>query len=1458
MSLSNIGNSVKGAKEIADIFNSMRSVQDMDILNAAGDTIKNIFESIDGDIAVRELQKLGITGDDLTHILVRCGIKSEDVADKIAQVGEKGVKPVGKLKSALSGLVTFFKSTAGQVTIVIAGILALAKAYDYLTHASDRAIDKHSELSAAYKETTSEVEALEGDLEAAQERLLELKSVDSPELVDQKEIQKLETSIALMETQLEIKRKLAEYQGAEAAKAAAKALTARDMYFTGNTVFSADGLPMPEMGYRTILDEAEQYQRDIALVEQQIAYANAVLADLTPGTSEYAAQDAIVKGYEAQKLEIEGLLAELQQQIADLYFDLINPDGTAKTGYEDLVGRIGFILEVGVDGNSVDKAKTEAQKAFEAITKTVEEHKAELDAINAATSEQGYSGNITPESYEALIAASSDYADCIEYQNGALQLNTEKANKLFEAKNQLKIAEIELQKINEATKWHENAEAIAEYESQIDTLTDAQKEELDNLRRENAQIETNIMGYNVQIATLEELTSAYTRWKNVSEANNSDTMYGDMAAAMEDIQGALDSGKTGIGNVVYQAAVELLVPDEANVSDYMDTLKRYITEDASGLSNFVTDMVSTGLMEQAGDQVRLVAGTTIEQICEEMAITPEMAKAMFNALEMYEGWDFDWTEEDFAFKPTVDTSDIDAQIAALKQQIADITEGKPVELPAGESLSTLEARLAELEAQKANLVSAEGSSPAENEITYTINADTELANTALENIEAKLDEIANKIIAVAEKSIGDLGGEAAKSILAQVYDQLVAINNYTIANKSYTVTKYEQTISTGGNTGVKAKAKGTKRAAGGTALLGDEYSPDGSPKPELVISDGEAYIAGQSGPELVTLDHGDQVLTASETRRVLRGNPNARKGLIPAYAAGIKDDLGGGKLKTAAQIQAELEAARQATEAAKKTQQAATSMVQTAYSPSTYKVSGGGSPSSLKGGSSSGSGGGGGGSSSSSNSSSSGSSTKEKSEFEKQYDEHQHLLAMEKERTADYLKWLESAYKDAYAQGQIELEDFYKYEEEVFDLKKDVFMDGLNDIEHKISVLEREPGNEAKIINLYNQMIVDLDREIAAARARGLNDDDDYMQELLDQKYDYADEIKDIQDELNDNAKDALDDLVDYRIEMLKQDIENEKDAINDKIDTLKDFYDKQKKMLQDVYDEEKYLEEQSEKRKTKEGIQAEIDQLRFDDSAWAERRRLELQEELLEAEKDLADFEKDHAFENTQDLLDKMYEQQESQLQSQIDELDAKLNDPEALYNKALRDIQNNTLALYEEMVEYNNRYGSGNSHDIYEKWSEADKSLDAYFRAMGHAYKNILLVDAIKPSGYASGTSHASAGLHELFEGNKDEYIYTTSDGKRYRMFSGLGDKVLNAKATDFLYNFANNGGAFISEILKSLVATPAFGNISGRAQPIQLSTGDIIIQGNATERTVSEIRRAQRENINYVLHEFNRLGR
>lgn len=459
--------------------------------------------------------------------------------------------------------------------------------------------------------------------------------------------------------------------------------------------------------------------------------------------------------------------------------------------------------------------------------------------------------------------------------------------------------------------------------------------------------------------------------------------------------------------------------------------------------------------------------------------------------------------------------------------------------------------------------------------------------------------------------------------------------------------------------------------------------------------------------------------------------------------------------------------------------------------------------------------------------------------FEKQYKEHQHRLKMETESEEDYLGWLESAYKNAYSQGLINLDEYRKYQEEVYEGRKKIFEKQYKAHQHYLKMEKEDQSDYLKWLDsAYKQA---------------------YKERLitLDEYKKYQEEVYEGIKQLKNNAESAIKELINIRINMLKEDVNKEKEAIKKKLDYLKDFYQKQKDMLQDKYDEEKYLEEQAEKRKSVSDIQAEMNQLSFDNSAWAQKRRIELQKDLTEAQKNLKDFEKDHALNDAKDRLDKLYEQQEKTLNDQSDALDKKINNPQELYQQALNDIRNGSQSLYQQMIEWNNVYGDGIRDTIKKAWEEAYKAEKQYFNYTGRHYNGVNLSNAtlyVKGrTGYASGTSHSTAGLHKVDE-QGIETIFQSSDGQRYRMFSS-GEKVLNAGASDFLYKFANRG----TEILGKLFGNSS-NNVFDKVHPViagnEFNQGDIIINGNADRATVSEIRRAQRESLEQMLKQFNRL--
>lgn len=1058
--------------------------------------------------------------------------------------------------------------------------------------------------------------------------------------------------------------------------------------------------------------------------------------------------------------------------------------------------------------------------------------------------------------------------------------------------------------------------------------------------------------------------------------------------------------------------------DLAAIESYMSNFEKYLTFDDDGgitglnIDEFLSEAVNAGLMSYSEDDgFQILGGKKMEDFAKGLNMSSGMVTAFFDELQL-KGAEFDWSDEavktfgDLAveaneaaealrlveanndLKIKLDVSDLETteeQVSALDTTIASMNTIKGRVNVSAEDIEYANSVIQYCVAQKqlltqpdvmrvdtsqcegdiANVVKLlQDFQTAQNnlEIQQSLGMDTTEAQSSVDTLYADIQALSPEVKATLGLDTTSL--EALQTSLSGITAEVLVtygVNDEAIAGynpdsktcdviynpdtdllpKSFddmsvsvyydpdtsdlptyfsTITRYVNYVATG-----DSQLQGTAHAVGTAAAGGDWGTAPGGHTlvgelgREIVVDPrtGRWYTVGDHGAEFVNIPAGAIVFNHKQTESLLNYG----------YVSGRASALVSG-----------------------------TAMVTGGYKP--YKPTGG-----YSGGSSG---------SSISNTGSSESVARNytsdtynssddddtESEFERLYKYHQHLLQMDAESTADYLKWLNNAYKKAYKNNEIELEDYYKYEEEVYQGLQELFKDYLNDVEHEISMRENYEGESDKIIKLYKKLMADVQKEITAARTKGLDNSDDYVQELQSKWQDYAKSIKDIQEDATESAKDAVAELVDYRIDMIKQNIDDEKDALDKKLDYLKEFYDKQKDMLQDQYDEEQYLKEQAEKRKSVSDLRSEITMLENDDSAWAQKRKLELQEELASAEDDLGKFEDEHALDTVLDALDNAYNTQEAQIQAEMDALEEKLNNPNALYNQALAEIKNNTGSLYQEMIKYNRKYGTGNDEDVKDIYEEAYKALLEYKDIYGKDYKGVVLTNSTKlkpntgswdvekisgitptnqkdekpqttttntketksttPSlskgstitvkksathfssnsdnvrmasfvpggsytvyqtsgnqvligrngvytgwinksdivGYAKGTKNATAGLHSLDEIGS-EYLFTSMDGNKYRVLSS-GDKVLNARATDFLYEFANGGREILEKIIKSAFGSSLFDHIQPVVNHNDIDIGDIIVQGSATQQTVSEIRRAQRDNLTDMLKSLNKLNK
>jgi DNA repair exonuclease SbcCD ATPase subunit len=330
---------------------------------------------------------------------------------------------------------------------------------------------------------------------------------------------------------------------------------------------------------------------------------------------------------------------------------------------EDVINELESLSKAGVEANSVT---IDADTAVKNVTTTIS---AMTTALQAQTTGVG----VTAENFKALTDADKDYADCLEYVNGTMQINTKKAKELTDKKieeakatvrvarsqAQLKYAENkqELSRLNDALKKNNNLS-----EEQQSTL----KEAISNREQENKKLREQCQNYELLYSQLVQVSGAYQDWLNAQNATEAGTMYDDAIQAYDAIKDALESGK--IGTQKYKAAIEFLVPksvDENAVQQYVDTLKKYLTDDSKGITNFLNDAVKAGLMEEDSSGYVTIAGKkTIDDFCDAMKLTPDMVRAIFGELQEY-GFDFNW--DDAFFGETL--TSLEMQADELKEKM---------------------------------------------------------------------------------------------------------------------------------------------------------------------------------------------------------------------------------------------------------------------------------------------------------------------------------------------------------------------------------------------------------------------------------------------------------------------------------------------------------------------------------------------------------------------------------------------------------------------------------------------------------------------------------------------------------------------------------------------------------------------------------------------------------------------
>lgn len=535
---------------------------------------------------------------------------------------------------------------------------------DTLIVTQDELSEQAQQSAQAYQTTLSEIDDLQTELDSTKSRIAELQNQGPLTLIEQQELSDLQLANTQLERQLELKKALAAEENKEAAQDAAEALTKKSVYVNDASYNGIDiNAPDYKAHTGTLaidrIEAAQYYMRMVDKLEEQINDIESGILN----EPEFISLSQLKDSLESYKSELTNIMNELQEDSSHLlenpqgYEDLVQrynnlvdlyigwsegANALASQKVSELFSKDEFkelkdeLVDLSKKGKlSVEKIRKEfpdLAKACDNAGLSVDDLSQELYAIasdlpselsasiptidsisqsasnvgnaitslNTALSEQNSSGSISSETYEALIAANSDYAQVIEYTATGIQLNADKAKLLTKANIELASSQIKAAKANDIAQYKENSEAIEQYTEALEDASTAGEREsiqtrIDTLQSENTAIEANIQQYDQLSASLRALTSTYNTWIQAKSTANEGDMYDNIFSGINETKELYEQGLVGTDD--FRSFVDLMTYQDMSTAsagelvqayeDARNNFSLFFTEGALGCQNFL-------------------------------------------------------------------------------------------------------------------------------------------------------------------------------------------------------------------------------------------------------------------------------------------------------------------------------------------------------------------------------------------------------------------------------------------------------------------------------------------------------------------------------------------------------------------------------------------------------------------------------------------------------------------------------------------------------------------------------------------------------------------------------------------------------------------------------------------------------------------------------------------------------
>ena len=382
--------------------------------------------------------------------------------------------------------------------------------------------------------------------------------------------------------------------------------------------------------------------------------------------------------------------------------------------------------------------------------------------------------------------------------------------------------------------------------------------------------------------------------------------------------------------------------------------------------------------------------------------------------------------------------------------------------------------------------------------------------------------------------------------------------------------------------------------------------------------------------------------------------------------------------------------------------------------------------------------------------------------------------------TIDMIKQINEAQKDALQDQLDDLEDVHNAQQDIYDAELDAIK---RNADERKEALDREFDEQKRI---YDQQRKAIEYQIES------------YNRIIDAEKDRLRIAKEAAD-FQDNQSEKTDALADLESEIAELSLDNSEEAVAKRMQLEEQAADLRKEIADDAADYEYQLQiealdaeataAEEEANKRLEEMEAEFEQYEY-------QHQLEIQ-----AIEDAQQNAEEH-YRIVTENLDAEYEAQKQALQNQIDAIDDYLDQEGTLRRDALAMIMDDNSTLYEDLLAWNEKYGTGINEDITKMWELARDAVEAYSAAV------LAAPPAPMPdTGYITPTGEYGTMPGEVHhEGVHSGFVGGSATMRSNEQFAKLlnGELVVNSSQMD----------SFMTKILPSLMkqSPTAVSNFNG----------------------------------------------